>query len=179
MKNLKTIDGFDDYKVTDDGRVFSYKYGKERELKPGINSSGYYSVNLCRDGKHFNKRIHVLVAQAFLNHVPNGTHQIVVNHIDNNPLNNNVINLELVTNRYNCNCHKTDPGVSWKSKNKKYLSQITFEKYIHLGYYINKSNALKVRKIADRIVISNLPAETKTILLEKIKKKYREGASKI
>ena len=44
--------------------------------------------------------VHRLVAMAFLDHVPCG-HKIVVDHIDNNPFNNHLSNLQLISNREN------------------------------------------------------------------------------
>ncbi len=49
-------------------------------------------------GKTF--RTHQLIAMAFLNHVPNG-HKLVVDHIDNDKLNNKANNLQLVSQRKN------------------------------------------------------------------------------
>lgn len=73
---------------------------KERILKPIIGSHGYYMVNLSLNGKLKAFMIHQLVAMTFMNHKPNG-HKICVDHIDYNPLNNNVNNLQLISNREN------------------------------------------------------------------------------
>lgn len=51
-----------------------------------------------KNGKRIHKRIHRLVAEAF---IPNIKHLPMVNHKDRNKLNNNVNNLEWCDNTYN------------------------------------------------------------------------------
>lgn len=68
-----------------------------RILKPEIRN-GYYSVGLMKNGKRIHKRIHRLVAEAFISN-PDNLPQ--VNHKDENKLNNEVSNLEWCDNTYN------------------------------------------------------------------------------
>ena len=61
----------------------------------GTVRHGYRYVKLLNDGeKYHNYPIHKLVAQAF---IPNPENKPQVDHIDSNPLNNNVENLRWVT----------------------------------------------------------------------------------
>lgn len=85
------VEGFDDYYISRDGRVWSDK--SKKWLKPAPDDCGYLKVVLCRDGKTFNKKIHRLVAEAF---VPNDNPQLndTVDHKDNDKLNNCVDNLQ-------------------------------------------------------------------------------------
>lgn len=78
---------------------------KGKVLKFGITTTGYYQVNLYCNGKGTWKRVHRIVAEAFIENL-NGKE--CVNHIDENKLNNNVENLEWVTVRENC-LHGTKP----------------------------------------------------------------------
>ena len=92
------------YQVSNLGRVKSLgnsKTRKEKILKPEIRT-GYYSVNLCKSGKRKKHRVHRLVAQAF---IENPKNLPVINHIDENKLNNCVENLEWCTHEYNMNCY--------------------------------------------------------------------------
>lgn len=93
------VDGFDDYFVSRDGRVWSTK-GKGRWLKPAQNNNGYLYVVLCRDGKTFTKKLHRLVAEAF---VPNDDpeHKDTVDHIDEDKTNNRAANLQWLSNADN------------------------------------------------------------------------------
>ena len=68
----------------------------EMILSCHIDSVGYYATGL--NSKLY--RVHQLVAMAFLGHKPNG-HEKVIDHIDDNKLNNYVGNLRLVSNREN------------------------------------------------------------------------------
>ena len=71
----------------------------EKKLKPGKLNSGYLYVQLHDlNGKQHLKTIHRLVAQAF---VPNPGNLPIVNHKDENKLNNNASNLEWCTHQYN------------------------------------------------------------------------------
>ena len=65
-----------------------------------INKQGRVTVMLCKDGKHYLKSVHRLVAEAF---IPNPKHHPQVNHINENPADNRVENLEWCTAKYNCN----------------------------------------------------------------------------
>lgn len=88
------------YFIHSTGEVESVKNGKSRFLKQGLRGKdrAYKMVVLCLNGKMFVKSVHRLVAQAFIEN-PNNLEQ--VNHLDKNPINNNVGNLEWSTNRDN------------------------------------------------------------------------------
>ena len=47
--------------------------------------------------------IHQLVAMSFLGHSPDGTHKVVVDHVNDDKIDNRVKNLQLLSNRENCN----------------------------------------------------------------------------
>lgn len=88
-----------DYRVSNEGRVASRKYGDWRVLKPGMNSAGYLLAVLCVNGTRRNRHVHTLVAEAFLGPRPTPGHE--VNHIDGIRVNNLVENLEWVTGSEN------------------------------------------------------------------------------
>lgn len=167
----KDIPGYDGiYQVSNFGNVRSFKCNKIKLLKPLIDKNGYYLVRLSNNGKQTSYKIHQLVAITFLNHIPNG-HKIVINHIDKNPLNNNVKNLEIVTQRYNLSCHKTDCGIYWYKNTNKWNSRITIKnKKIHLGYFLSKEEGLLMYNLA----LNNLhlyngnPKEFRLKLREKV-----------
>lgn len=70
------------------------------EMKPGLISSGYYQVNLYKNSKVKRFLVHRLVALHF---ICNPRLLNVVNHIDNNKLNNKASNLEWCTQKENLN----------------------------------------------------------------------------
>lgn len=91
----KPIKGFEDYEISNKGRVKSLKYGKERILKYGYRN-GYKIVSLNKENTKQTFKIHRLVAEAF---IPNNDpiNKIFVNHIDENKENNDVSNLNWMT----------------------------------------------------------------------------------
>ena len=149
----KDIVGYEGlYQVSNFGNVKSLNYnrsGKERTLKPSLRGGCYLAIDLSKNGKPKTQRIHQLVAIAFLGHQPNG-YKTVINHIDNNPLNNHIYNLEILTKegnisaiRKNLSYHKTDVGVHWDKTSDKWKVEIFINgKNIHLGRFINKQEAL-------------------------------------
>lgn len=97
------IDGFEDYMVSSDGKVFSLNYRhtrKMKELKSTPNKKGYLVVNLCANGQMVQKLVHRLVAEAF---IANPDNLPEVNHKDEVKTNNCVENLEWCTGVYNIN----------------------------------------------------------------------------
>lgn len=94
----KDIPGFEGrYQVSNLGNVKSLVYTHPRILKTGINSNGYARVCLPNKKWVF---VHRLVAESF---VPNEHNYPVVNHLDENRLNNIASNLEWCTQKQNLN----------------------------------------------------------------------------
>lgn len=111
----KPIEGYEGiYEVSSFGRVRSLDrivdFGNEnysrqmlckgKIMKGSISRNGYIYVSLCLPNEKARAYIHRLVAKAFISN-PNGYN--VVNHKDENKKNNNVLNLEWCTTKYNLN----------------------------------------------------------------------------
>ena len=101
-----------------------HNFEQERLLKPIINKDGYMFVRLCKCGKVTNKRIHKLVADAFL-----GKSNLQVDHIDGNKQNNNLFNLEYVTPKENTNRAWKKGLAKYTNERKAKLSKIAKEKW--------------------------------------------------
>lgn len=98
----KDIDGYEGlYQVSNYGRVKSLNYrnkGIEGILTPKCNCDGRLWVDLWGRGKPKHMLIHRLVGMAF---IPNPYNYPQINHMDENPKNNRVDNLEWCTGSYN------------------------------------------------------------------------------
>ena len=92
--NWKVLPEFPMYRIYDTGKIWSTYFG--RFLTPKINDEGYMSIDLVnKKGLSITNKVHHLVGKAFLDGQSDKRYQ--VNHIDNNPSNNNVENLEWCT----------------------------------------------------------------------------------
>lgn len=102
------------YKISNIGRVMSMSRviitskGPKKLSKDKLLSNkerhGYPRVILSKDNKVKHRDVHTLVAESFLGYSKNIG--LVVDHIDNNPSNNNVSNLQIITHRMNCSKDK-------------------------------------------------------------------------
>ena len=147
FKDIPNYEGM--YQVSDMGRVKSLaRKGclKDRILKPYLEIGGYFKVVLRKDNKTKTRRVHQLVAEAFLSHVPCG-YKLIVNHEDHDRLNNKLDNLEITTNRNNTNQKHLNSsseytGVSWAKHVSKWKAQIRINgKSKHLGYFTDDLEA--------------------------------------
>lgn len=154
----KDIPGYENmYQVSNLGNVKSLsrivkhsrggdKVIKERILKPALNVHGRLRISLSKNSSEKLFQIHQLVAMAFLNHTPCG-YKLVIDHINNNPLDNRVENLQIVTQRENVSKIEGDfyskfKGVCWHVRRKKWGSKIYVNgKQKHLGYFENEHDA--------------------------------------
>lgn len=86
------------YMVSNLGRVMGIKkfpnMPDNRIAKGSISMHGYHYVHLRKDTVSKNKKVHIMVAQAF---IPNPHGKPHINHKDGNKLNNSVDNLEWCT----------------------------------------------------------------------------------
>ena len=171
FKDIKEYEG--SYQISNFGNVKSLNYnrsGKERLLKPKLRNN-YLAVDLSKNGKNKTYTVHQLVSMAFLDHIPSGM-KIVVDHIDNNQLNNRLDNLQLISNRENSTKDRTDVGVSWNKPNKKWMSRIVIkDKEVYLGSFKDKQDALNQYQKA----LTNLDKyENPEQFMELLKPNYRK-----
>jgi HNH endonuclease/NUMOD4 motif len=87
----RPIPGFADYSVSNLGRVRSTRRGEEQILTGGYTGAGYRKVAMTGDDGHrYGRKVHHLVAEAFLGPRPPGAH---VRHLDDVKTNNAASNL--------------------------------------------------------------------------------------
>ena len=94
-KSLESI-GLPKYSISESGKL-------RRGLKHYTGSkrrNGYIYYEFRPKGERKLYMAHQLVAIAFLGHTPCGN-KLVVDHIDGNPENNHVLNLQIITQREN------------------------------------------------------------------------------
>lgn len=144
MEQYQIIKNFENYSISNFGNVQNNKTG--RILKSYINTKGYHQIRINKK----TVEVHRLVALTFLD---NPEFKKEVDHIDNNKLNNYLSNLRWATrteNRRNCNIYKNNTSgykgiifIDYRNKWKAYLS--IDNKHIHLGYFDNLDDAIKIR----------------------------------
>lgn len=94
------VKGYENYEISNLGRVKSLKYGRDRIMKPMKDGGGYLQVGLYKDGKRKILSVHRLVATAF---IPNPLELPEINHRNEDKTNNCVSNIEWCSAKYNSN----------------------------------------------------------------------------
>lgn len=163
------------YQVSNIGNVrrhpdSKYNQGKPY-VKPYINNKGYLCINLYKNSKVHRFQIHRLIAIYF---IPNPQGLNEVNHIDGNPLNNAISNLEWCTHSQNLkhawatglfpkrplnasvkrkNATSRYKGVSWSNERKRWCTGVTVKgKRTALGRYTDEIEAAKAY---DKYILEN------------------------
>ena len=90
------IQGYENYLIYEDGRVFSKK--RNRFLKPQNHNSGYKIIGLCKNNKVKSFLIHRLMA---IHYIPNPENKREVDHINRNRSDNRIENLRWATKSEN------------------------------------------------------------------------------
>lgn len=138
--NPKPIPGLEDlYSVTPDGRV--YGHTKKKWLKLTVEKNGYVRLRLSKDNKKFSCYVQRLVA---LTYIPNPGSKPFVNHIDGNPLNNHITNLEWCTQKENVH-HAWVTGLSYAVRGEA-----------HGNTHLNADQVREIRKLAKKRVFTQL-----------------------
>lgn len=135
----------DDYEITKEGKIFNKKWG--RYVKPQPNGMGYLRVRI--GGKLM--FVHRLVAEKY---IPNPENKPQVNHIDGNPKNNSVDNLEWVTQEENM-AHAVRTGLQPTGENHP-MAKLNWEKvdYIRKHTELSRNEISKIFDITPSTVSS-------------------------
>ena len=139
--NVKSLNRFTIHK---NGRINKLKGKKLSKLK---DSTKYLNVGLNKKGIKTRYGIHRLVASAFLGYNLKNRKGMVVDHIDNDPLNNKLNNLQVITHRENCSKDKKGGtskyvGVGWRKDRGKWRAYYNIgTKSIHIGYFKSEHEA--------------------------------------
>lgn len=138
MEEFRTIPGFENYKISNNGVLFNLK--KNKIVNGFIDKNGYSRYHISNGKKTKCTGVHVFVAMAFLGHKISGN-TIVVDHINNDKTDNRVENLQLITNRENASKDKKGyssiyVGVSFYKSRNKWKAGITINNKVKsLGYH--------------------------------------------
>jgi len=140
---MTSIQNFSNYLIYNNGDVYSIK--RQKFLKPRYDKNGYKRVDIRSDLKQpYTFHIHKLVALAYLDFVP--APDLTIDHIDNNPTNNYLHNLQICTRVQNI-MRQSRPKKNGLPRGiyrigNKYKAQITIMgKLMNLGLYHTASEA--------------------------------------
>ena len=92
------VPGYEEYRVFQDGRIWSHARMPGIFLKPRLDSSGYFQVTLFRDKVGKRMRVHRLIAMAY---IVNPDNKLEVDHINRHRSDNRISNLRWVTHSEN------------------------------------------------------------------------------
>lgn len=156
MEQWLPVEGFEDYEVSDQGRVKRVVYGRGTNavdglLKQGISRKGYPRVYFSRNSKKYTKATHILVAKAF---IPNPNSLPQVNHKNGNKLDAKVSNLEWATQisnmQHSAKLGLHGAGIRRSQTAGKWCASYNPEPYkkVHLGTFNSEKEALIARATA-------------------------------
>jgi hypothetical protein len=148
---MTSIEGFSNYVIMEDGEVISLITSKT--LKPWITNNGYKRLKLINDdGEIKNMLLHRLIALAY---IPNPLNKPMIDHFDQNKLNNNIENLRWVNNSENQQNIKQPSinnklnekyiSIQYKNKYKYYVFEKTINEKKHKKYFKTKEEAIVYR----------------------------------
>lgn len=120
MEEWRDIPGYEGkYMASNQGNIKSLNYkntGKEKILVLHKERNNYRTVHFKVMGKDKRLKVHRLVWMAFNGEIPEG---FVINHIDENPANNALNNLSLMTQQENANWGTRNARISLTKTNGK------------------------------------------------------------
>ena len=140
--HFETIPQYPEYGISKCGQVKNLKTGNL--LTSFVENGGYYRLNLYREDRKRNYResIHRLLAMTYMGYEPTDR-KTVVDHINNNPSDNRLENLQIISQRLNSTKDKVrdlPTGVQLNRNGKRYVAKISethdgIKRNHHLGTF--------------------------------------------
>lgn len=170
-KDIPEYEGY--YQASNIGRIRSLDRLIENErignyirkgvvLSPKITQRGYLSVALSKKSKTNHFMIQILVAMAFLGHKKSGYDKIV-NHKDLNKKNNNIGNLEVISQRENIIHYRNIVNKNYIGVHLikgRYMAKTSIKgKSINLGWFSDPLEASKKYNESIELIKNNKPIE--------------------
>lgn len=149
MEIRKVITGYNDYYVSNFWKIKSLKHWKEKLLKLSAEKDWYLRVGLCKENNCKTLKVHRIVLKEFV-----WQSELQCNHIDWDKTNNNIDNLEYVTNsenqkhKYSVLGHicKTRKSVIQLNKEWEFIKVWPYITLAAQITWISRSNIIKVCK---------------------------------
>ena len=144
---IMNIDGFTDYLIFPDGKVYSNKTHKF--LSPNSDNNGYLRISFKHNKKISTYRIHRLVA---LHYIPNPDNLPCVDHINGNKIDNRIKNLRWVSYEDNsknmtiCRSNTGHQGVSYVRQKDIFVAYTNINNKQYRKYFKNLEDAVAWRK---------------------------------
>jgi hypothetical protein len=142
MEEWKVIIEFPDYVISSSGRVKRLIKGQGSRARPNlilkgyINGAGRRQVELWEKSNRKKLLVHKLVMEAFIGPCPVG---MEINHLDRNPLNNFLSNLEYCTPKQNTRHAMENGGGSYFPRGEgNPKSKLTSEDVIEIRNLISE-----------------------------------------
>lgn len=161
VNKFVTIPEFPSYEVNKNGEI---RNGTTKKLvQQKNNKNGYHSINIRKNGKQTFVGVHRLVAETFLHNPLNLEH---VDHLDHNPLNNQLSNLKWKSVSDNMFNRRYNGDLDALPENCTKINSINNNKFESL-YYLNKTFYYQYSKSTIRPY--NYKPKNKTWDINKIK----------
>lgn len=144
----RPIPGYPGYEVSDQGRVKSLKFGRERILKQRKRNDGYLDIHLWKHGREQRKFIHRLVLEAFVGN-PGG--KLECNHRNGIKTDNRLENLEWIDHSGNIR-HAFKTGLKSHKGEKNPRAKLTAEEVLKIHEILVEG--VPVREIAEIFGVS-------------------------
>lgn len=142
VEEWREIPGIPEYEVSALGKVKRVQAGRGavagRILRPSSTATGHLVVRLHINGNLVYRKVHQLVAIAFIGPIPEG---YAVHHIDGEILNNHYSNLEIVPRGHHSSRHNRGEGNGQSKLSEQKVLEI--KRLLSLG-------ELSQRKIGER-----------------------------
>ena len=147
LVSLDFVENGENYKI--DLSTNTIYNSRNNPLNSNKIKNGYLQIGLCKNGKRKMYLLHRIIYEAHKGKIPDN---MVIDHIDRNPENNDITNLRLVPQSINT----TNITKMGKGKNFDYKNDIGEYEQLKEDIYYSKTYRKFYRKIVDEFRSMNI-----------------------